>query len=88
MDKAYNNCQSCGMPLNRDPKGGGTNTDGALSKMYCSYCFENGEFLYKGDNVYEFQDYCKNIMIETGHSRFTSWLFTRGMKRLQRWKTN
>jgi hypothetical protein len=36
--------------------------------------------------VHAFQDFCKNKMIEGGHSRFISWLFTRGMKRLGRWK--
>lgn len=80
-------CQSCGMPLKRDEKGGGTNADGTINKMYCSYCYHNGEFLYKGTNVNEFQEFCKEKMIEGGHSRFTSWLFTRGMKRLDRWKT-
>ena len=27
MDKEFKNCQSCGMPLKRDEKGGGTNAD-------------------------------------------------------------
>lgn len=26
--KTYKNCQSCGMPMKSDPKGGGTNADG------------------------------------------------------------
>ncbi len=86
MTTQNKNCQSCGMPLKRDEKGGGTNADGSKSEVYCSYCFENGEFLYKGNDVNAFQDYCKEKMIEGGHSRFTSWLFTRGMKRLGRWK--
>jgi hypothetical protein len=86
METSYKNCQSCGMPLKRDEKGGGTNADGSKSKMYCSYCYEKGEFVYKGENVNEFQEFCKEKMMEGGHSRFTSWLFTRGMKRLDRWK--
>jgi len=87
MTQIYKNCQSCGMPLKRDAKGGGSNADGSLSMKYCSYCFEKGEFIYKGNDVYAFQDYCKQKMMEGGHSKFTSWLFTRGMKRLERWKT-
>ncbi len=79
-------CQSCGMPLNRDPKGGGSNADGSVSGVYCSYCYEMGEFTYKGTNVKEFQDFCRQKMIEGGHNRFTAWLFTRGMRRLKRWK--
>jgi hypothetical protein len=33
MKKAYKNCQSCGMPLKKDSKGGGTNADGTKSMM-------------------------------------------------------
>ena len=87
MNKMFKNCQSCGMPLKRDEKGGGSNADGTINKMYCSYCYQNGEFIYKGTNVSEFQEYCKQKMMEGGHSSFFSWLFTRGMKRLDRWKT-
>lgn len=39
-------CQSCGLPLNKDPKTGGTNKDGSINNMYCSYCFQNGEFTH------------------------------------------
>ena len=78
-------CQSCGMPMSKDPQGGGTSSDGSKSALYCSYCYENGAFKYTG-TVEEFQEFCRQKMIESGHSRFTAWLFTRGMKRLQRWK--
>ena len=76
------------MPLKRDEKGGGTNADLSISLLYCSYCYEKGEFIWKGNDVYAFQEFCKHKMIEGGHSRFISWLFTRGMKRLGRWKQN
>ena len=29
MEKIYKVCQSCGMPMKKDPANGGTNTDGA-----------------------------------------------------------
>ena len=80
-----NICQSCGMPLSKDPNNGGTNSDGSKNKAYCSYCYQNGEFTFKGD-VKEFQNFCKQKMIENGSSKFTAWLLTRGMKRLKRWK--
>lgn len=35
MKQTYKNCQSCGMPLKKDEKGGGTNADGSKSEMYC-----------------------------------------------------
>jgi hypothetical protein len=37
-------CQSCGMPLNKDEKSGGTNADGTRSAEYCSHCFQKGKF--------------------------------------------
>ncbi len=36
METIYKNCQSCGMPMSRDEKGGGTNADGSKIAMYCS----------------------------------------------------
>ncbi|MEC4050344.1 zinc ribbon domain-containing protein [Flavobacterium sp. SUN046] len=41
-------CQSCGMPLEVDPKKGGTNADQSISTLYCSFCFENGAFKDEG----------------------------------------
>jgi hypothetical protein len=73
------------MPMKQDPQGGGTNADGTKSGIYCSYCYENGEFTFEG-NVKEFQEICRKAMIDNGFNRFTAWLFTRGMKRLPRWK--
>ena len=87
MEKVNKNCQSCGMPLKQDPKGGGTNADGSISTLYCSYCYENGAFLYSGTDVKAFQEHCRVKMIEGGHNKFVSWLFTRGMNRLDRWKS-
>lgn len=86
MEKTNKMCQSCGMPMKKDPLGGGTNADGSKNLEYCSYCYSNGAFFYTGTSVLEFQDFCKEKMIEAGHSRIVSWLFTRGMKRLKRWK--
>jgi hypothetical protein len=41
-------CQSCGMPLDKDPKGGGTKADQSRSEKYCSFCFQAGKFLDEG----------------------------------------
>jgi hypothetical protein len=78
-------CQSCGIPLNRDPQGGGTNADGSKSVLYCGYCYVDGKFTYEG-NVKDFQEFCRQKMLEGGHNKFTAWLFSRGLKRLSRWK--
>lgn len=86
MSKSNKFCQSCGMPIKKDSHGGGTNADGSKNLEFCSYCFQNGRFTFECENVYVFQDYCKNKMIENGQSKFISWLLTRGMKRLSRWR--
>jgi hypothetical protein len=83
--KAYKNCQSCGMPISKDPEKGATNLDGTKSNLYCSYCYQNGEFTFKG-TMKEMQIFCKQKMRENGFSKFIAWLFTRGIPRLQRWK--
>ncbi len=78
-------CQSCGMPLKKDPQGGGANNDGSRSEKYCSYCYQNGEFTFAGTAV-EMQEFCRTKMIEMGHPKWMAWLFTRGIPRLERWK--
>ncbi len=78
-------CQSCGMPLVKDPGQGGTEADGSKSALYCSYCYQNGAFTVNC-TVKEFQEHCRQKMIESGFPKFKAWLFTRGMKRLARWK--
>jgi hypothetical protein len=52
--KTMEMCQSCGMPMNKDPNGGGTNADGSKNNKYCSYCFQNGEFDGRETTVEEF----------------------------------
>ncbi|UYW02211.1 zinc ribbon domain-containing protein [Flavobacterium agricola] len=78
-------CQSCGMPMKEDPQHGGTNADGSKNTDYCSYCYANGSFTFTG-TVSEFQEHCRQQMIKSGRSKIIAWLFTRGMKRLARWK--
>jgi hypothetical protein len=75
------------MPMAKDPQHGGSNANGSKNETYCSYCYANGAFTFNG-TVEEFQEFCRQKMIESGHSRFLAWLFTRGMKRLGRWKNN
>jgi hypothetical protein len=73
------------MPMNKDPQGGGVNADGSRNTAYCSYCYQNGAFTGGDMTVEQFQDFCKQKMIENGSPKFIAWLFTRGMKRLKRW---
>lgn len=87
MEKTYRNCQSCGMPLKRDKNGGGTNKDGSKSHMYCSYCFEEGEFLSPEiDTAEKMQAFCKGKLKEMGYPGFIAGFFTKGIPKLERWK--
>jgi hypothetical protein len=87
MEKAYTNCQSCGMPLKRDEKGGGTNADGSKSTMYCSRCYEGGKFTLSNINVTQMQDLVKGKLREMEFPGFIAWFFTRNIPKLKRWKT-
>ena len=81
-----NMCQSCGMPMNQDPKGCGTNADGSLNSEYCSYCFKDGKFTWTDATAAQMTSFCKTKLREMGYGRIKSWLFTAGIKNLKRWK--
>ena len=79
-------CQSCSMPMNKDPKGGGTNADGSRSDRYCSLCYENGRFAHPDFTVTQMQEFCIEQLQKKGMPRFLGWIFTRGIPRLERWR--
>ncbi|SKC09911.1 Putative zinc ribbon domain-containing protein [Alkalitalea saponilacus] len=74
------------MPMKQDPQGGGLNADGSISHKFCSYCYVDGSYTFNGTAA-EMQAICINKMREMGMNRFSAWLFTRGIPRLERWKT-
>jgi len=88
MEKTYKFCQSCGYPLKKDKKGGGTEKDGSLSKKYCSMCYANGEFLNPPeiDTAEKFQKYCIQEMKKDGMNGILAWILTRGIPKLERWQ--
>ena len=86
MEKNYKNCQSCGMPLKKSPNGGGTNADKSINKMYCAYCYENGQFKQPNWSVTQMQDFVKGKMKEMGFPGFLAGFFTKGIAHLERWK--
>ncbi|NOV04505.1 zinc ribbon domain-containing protein [Paenibacillus planticolens] len=88
MDAVYKNCQSCGMPLARDEQGGGTEKSGAKSKVYCSHCYQKGEFTQPDMTAPEMKELVKQKMVEFGFPRFLTGLFTRNIHKLQRWSAN
>ncbi len=61
MNKSETMCQSCGMPLDKDPVHGGSNADKSLSQKYCSFCYREGKFLDEGITLE--QKISKNVQI-------------------------
>jgi len=79
-------CQSCGMPLSRDPQKGGTNADGTTSSEFCSYCYQNGKFVIDNVSVEEFQKRCVENMKKKGIPGFIARWFSKSIPNLKRWK--
>ena len=61
MEKEIKICQSCGIPLESDPKKGGTNADQSKSEKYCGFCYQDGKFPDEGITLKEKIE--KNISI-------------------------
>ncbi len=79
-------CQSCSIPLNKDP--GGSEADGSRSAKYCSLCYQNGKFMQPGFTVREMQEYCIDQLNKKGVPRWLGWVFTRPLPKLDRWRTS
>ena len=85
MDSTYKNCQSCGMPLKKDEKGGGWEANGTKSTKYCSYCYQDGKFTQPNITVEQMQHFVKGKMKEMGFPGFMGGFFTKGIPKLDRW---
>ena len=79
-------CQSCGMPLKADPKGGGVNADGSRSVEYCSYCYVQGAFINPGMTLDEMNALVIGKLQEKGFPKWVARFFASGLKRLKRWR--
>tara|TARA_R100001369_G_C3321339_1_gene168996 strand:+ start:1446 stop:1712 length:267 start_codon:yes stop_codon:yes gene_type:complete len=86
--KRYKFCQSCGFPMKKDVKGGGSEKDGTKSLKFCSMCYRNGEFLtpLEIDTAKKMQKYCIQEMKKDGINGLFAWLATRSIPKLERWK--
>ena len=74
-------CESCMMPFKKDKKG--ENRD---SSKYCSYCFDNGELIYKGEDVNEFKRLMVEEMVRQGKSKWKAKLYAFMSGYATRWK--
>ena len=86
MGKFDKFCQSCGMPLEKDPGKGGTNADGTKSPKYCSYCYENGNFHDDFTKSSEMVNFVKGRLKETGIGPLRRWFYTSHISQLERWR--
>ncbi len=86
FQKHYKQCQSCGMPFGKDPQGGGTEKDGSRSLMYCSFCYQNGEFVQPEMTVEKMQELVRQKLAELKVNRLFAWLAVRQIPRLKRWQ--
>ena len=78
-------CQSCGMPLSKDEKGGGTEADGTKSAEYCSHCYVEGEFTEPSLTANQMVDKVRAKMREMHIPGFLAKSFTKGIPALKRW---
>lgn len=52
---------------------------------YCSYCFKDGEFVYKGNDPKEFQKITYQALREKGTGFFTAKMFTWMIPKAPHW---
>ncbi len=80
-------CQSCGMPMDKDPQKWWTEKNGLKNNKYCSYCYYNWEFTSSEiDTAQKMQSFCIEKMKEQWMPKFIAWILTRGIPKLERWK--
>jgi hypothetical protein len=79
-------CQSCGMPLSRDPRGGGTNADGTQSSEYCSRCYESGAFTQPNITAEQMTALVEEKLRSMHFPGFIARRFAREVPSLRRWK--
>jgi len=80
-------CQSCGMPMDKDPGRGGTRDDGTRTQQYCSLCYEKGAFKDDFTKADDMIGFVKGKLKEMGYSSLKRWFFTSHIPKLERWQT-
>ena len=86
MGKFDRFCQSCGMPLDKDPGQGGTEKDGSRNTTFCSLCYAEGSFKDNFTKPAEMVKFVKGILKEQGYGPLKRWFYTSHIPQLGRWK--
>jgi hypothetical protein len=79
-------CQSCGMPLSKDPRGGGTNADGTLSSEYCSHCYSKGAFTQPNITLEQMTALVEGKLRSMHFPGFLARRFAKDVPTLRRWR--
>lgn len=79
-------CQSCGMPLSKDEKGGGTEASGVTSTEYCSHCYLDGRFTVPNLTAEQMMARVQGKMKEMHIPGFIAKGLTKRIPELKRWK--
>lgn len=85
--KLQGKCQSCGMPLKADPRGGGDNADGTRSAQYCSYCYADGKFVNPSMTLEDMRALVVDKLHQKGYPKFIAKFFASGLNQLGRWRS-
>lgn len=80
-------CQSCGMPLAKDPQGGGTEADGSKSPRYCSHCYHSGRFTLPDISVDQMREVVIAKLTALHFPLPLARLMTRHLAKLERWRS-
>lgn len=80
-------CQSCGMPMDKDPARGGTLANGTKTQQYCSLCYDKGTFRDSFTEADEMISFVKGKLKEMGYSSLKRWFFTSHIPQLERWRS-
>lgn len=72
-------CESCLMPFDKDP--GVRESD-----RYCSLCFKNGQLVYQGNDLKEFQRMVNESMKARGVNTLFRWFAVFMIRFAPRWK--
>jgi len=87
MGKFDKFCQSCGMPMEKDPENGGTNADGSKTLKYCSHCYQAGSFKDNFTSSNEMVKLVRGKLKEMGYGPIKRWFYTSHIHQLERWKS-
>lgn len=74
-------CESCLMPLKKDPLG-----EKRESARYCSYCFKDGKLVYEGTDLKEFKKAMVSAIVARGESKMKAHFFAFMAGFAPRWK--